>query len=63
MLNESNKEPEMFQRQGGAVAREEVQLRQLEKQLKLKKRTTLPKAFMDDGLDCILHVVYECYCL
>ncbi|XP_070210720.1 nucleolar MIF4G domain-containing protein 1-like isoform X2 [Littorina saxatilis] len=39
------------------ISREKQQLRQLEKQLKLKKRKTLPKAFMDDGLDYLLDIV------
>ena len=32
-------------------------IREMEKKLKLNKRKkdTLPKSFMDDGLDCILH--------
>ncbi|XP_076439611.1 nucleolar MIF4G domain-containing protein 1-like [Babylonia areolata] len=39
------------------MARERKQLAQLEKQLKLKKRASLPKSFVDDGLDFLLDVV------
>nr|KAG5689283.1 hypothetical protein BaRGS_033075 [Batillaria attramentaria] len=39
------------------TAREERELRQLEKQLKMKKKKSLPKAFLDDGLDYLLDVV------
>ena len=44
-----------------AIKKEDRELHQLEKQLKLKKSlSTLPKAFVSDGLDCIL-IIFVAY--
>lgn len=43
---------------------EDKEIKQLAKQLKLDKKKTVGKSFLDDGLDCILFiVVYNTYLL
>jgi len=40
---------------------EDKEIKRLAKQLKLDKRKTVGKSFIDDGLDCILFLIIKYY--